>query len=101
MMPSEVKRLKQLEEENRRLKAMVADLALDKQMLQEVLGIADRIEQLHTGLHSAMQMGQQTNDIDCDLLQRSAPGPRPVARGSAPRRRPPRRPPAAPAPGRR
>ena len=33
----EVRRLKQLEEENSRLKRMVADLSLDKQMLQEVL----------------------------------------------------------------
>jgi len=33
----EVRRLKQLEEENRRLKQLVADLTLDKQMLQEVL----------------------------------------------------------------
>jgi putative transposase len=37
MTPSEIKRLKQLEEENRRLKTIVADLTLDKQMLQEVL----------------------------------------------------------------
>ena len=37
MLSSEIRRLKQLEEENRRLKAMVADLSLDKQMLQEVL----------------------------------------------------------------
>ncbi len=36
-MPSEVKRLKQLEEENGRLKRMVADLSLDKAMLQDVL----------------------------------------------------------------
>jgi putative transposase len=35
--PSEVRRLKQLEEENRRLKQMVADLSLDKCMLQDVL----------------------------------------------------------------
>jgi putative transposase len=35
--PGEVRRLKQLEEENRRLKQMVADLSLDKQMLQDVL----------------------------------------------------------------
>jgi putative transposase len=35
--PSEVRRLRQLEEENRRLKQMVADLSLDKHMLQEVL----------------------------------------------------------------
>ena len=34
---SELRRLKQLEEENRRLKRLVADLTLDKQMLQEVL----------------------------------------------------------------
>jgi len=34
---SELRRLKQLEEENRQLKRMVADLSLDKQMLQDVL----------------------------------------------------------------
>ncbi|MES1932222.1 transposase [Salinisphaera shabanensis T35B1] len=34
---SEVRRLKQLEEENGRLKKLVADLSLDKEMLQEVL----------------------------------------------------------------
>ena len=34
---SELKKLKQLEEENSRLKQIVADLALDKQMLQDVL----------------------------------------------------------------
>ncbi|MEC5208825.1 putative transposase [Vogesella perlucida] len=34
---SEFRRLKQLEEENARLKRMVADLSLDKQMLQEVI----------------------------------------------------------------
>jgi putative transposase len=33
----ELRRLKQLEEENRKLKQMVADLSLDKHMLQEVL----------------------------------------------------------------
>ena len=37
LMPSELKKLKQLEEENHRLKRLVADLALDKEMLQEVL----------------------------------------------------------------
>ncbi len=36
-MPSEVRRLKQLEEENARLKRMVADLSLDKDMLQDVI----------------------------------------------------------------
>ena len=34
---SELRRLKQREEENARLKRMVADLSLDKQMLQEVI----------------------------------------------------------------
>ena len=34
---SELKRVRQLEEENRRLKSVVADLTLDKHMLQEVL----------------------------------------------------------------
>jgi putative transposase len=33
----ELRRLKQLEEENRKLKALVADLSLDKVMLQDVL----------------------------------------------------------------
>ncbi|QND86971.1 Transposase [Chromobacterium vaccinii] len=33
----ELRHLKQLEEENARLKRMVADLSLDKQMLQEVI----------------------------------------------------------------
>jgi putative transposase len=34
---SELRRLKMLEEENRRLKKLVADLSLDKVMLQDVL----------------------------------------------------------------
>lgn len=37
LMPSEVKRLKQLEEENTRLRRLVSDLSLDKEMLQEVV----------------------------------------------------------------
>ena len=34
---SELQQLRQLREENRRLKGLVADLTLDKQILQEVL----------------------------------------------------------------
>jgi len=34
---AEIRRLKQLEEENRRLKQLVADLTLDKAMLQDVV----------------------------------------------------------------
>jgi putative transposase len=37
MSVSDAKRLKQLESENRQLKKLVADLSLDKQMLQEVV----------------------------------------------------------------
>ena len=33
----ELRKLRQLEEENRQLKQLVADLSLDKQMLQDVL----------------------------------------------------------------
>jgi putative transposase len=34
---AELRRLKQLEEENRKLKQLVADLSLDKHMLQEAI----------------------------------------------------------------
>lgn len=37
LMPSEMRRLRQLEEENGRLKRIVADLSLDKEMLQDVI----------------------------------------------------------------
>lgn len=37
LMPSDVKRLRQLEEENSKFKRIVADLSLDKAMLQDVL----------------------------------------------------------------
>jgi putative transposase len=37
LLPSEMKRLRQLEDENAKLKRIVADLSLDKAMLQDVL----------------------------------------------------------------
>jgi len=37
MLPSDMKKLKQLEDENAKLKKLVADLSLDKAMLQDVL----------------------------------------------------------------
>ncbi|RDI37024.1 putative transposase [Gluconacetobacter liquefaciens] len=37
LMPSEMKRLEQFEDENAKLKRVVADLSLDKAMLQGVL----------------------------------------------------------------
>jgi putative transposase len=36
-MPSEVRKLRPLEEENARLRRLVAELSLDKVMLQEVI----------------------------------------------------------------
>jgi len=36
-VPSEMKRLRQLEDENGKLKKLVADLSLDRAMLQDVL----------------------------------------------------------------
>lgn len=37
MNPSDVRKMRQLEEENHKLKQLVADLSLDKAMLQDVL----------------------------------------------------------------
>ena len=37
LMPSEMRRLKQIEDENNKLKRLVADLSLDKVMLQDVI----------------------------------------------------------------
>lgn len=37
LLPDEMRRLKQLEDENGKLKKLVADLSLDKAMLQDVL----------------------------------------------------------------
>ena len=37
LLPSEMRRLKQLEDENGRLKKIVADLTLDREMLQDVI----------------------------------------------------------------
>lgn len=37
LMPSEMRRLRDLEDENGRLKRIVADLTLDREMLQDVI----------------------------------------------------------------
>ena len=37
LLPDEMRRLKQLEDENTRLKKIVADLTLDREMLQDVI----------------------------------------------------------------
>ncbi len=38
LLPSEMQRLRQLEEENSKLKRIVADLSLDKEMFEDVIG---------------------------------------------------------------
>ena len=37
MLPTDMKKLRELEDDNRRLKKVVADLSLDKEMLQDVI----------------------------------------------------------------
>ena len=37
LLPAEMRRLKQLEDENSKLKKLVADLSLDREMLQDVI----------------------------------------------------------------
>ena len=37
LLPTEMRRLKQLEDENAKLRKVVADLSLDKEMLQDVI----------------------------------------------------------------
>ncbi len=37
LLPTDMRRLKQLEDENAKLRKVVADLSLDKEMLQDVL----------------------------------------------------------------
>lgn len=37
LMPSEMRRMRELEDENGRLKKIVADLTLDREMLQDVI----------------------------------------------------------------
>lgn len=37
LLPSEMKRLRELEQENARLKKIVADLSRDKEMLQDIV----------------------------------------------------------------
>jgi putative transposase len=49
LLPTEMRRLKQLEEENAKLKKLVADLTLDKEMLQEVIRRKNYGESRHSG----------------------------------------------------
>ena len=62
---SELRRLRQLEEENRQLKRLVADLTLDKQMLQDVLS-NPRLPGLKAGAWSGLTLSRAS----CPRLER-------------------------------
>jgi putative transposase len=62
LMPSEMKRLKVLEEENVRLKRLVANLSLDKEMLQDVIRgkcRADRAREIVGYLQASYQVSER------------------------------------------
>jgi len=63
--PSELRKLRMLEEETRRLKKLVADLSLDKAMLQEVIekNYEGRSEAASHRLHARQLSGQRTSSL--------------------------------------
>ena len=63
LMPSEMKRLRQLEEENGKLKKIVADLSLDKAMLQDVIRRVGRA----VGLSAVIRVDQGSEFVSRDL----------------------------------
>ena len=63
LLPTEMRRLKQLKDENAKLKRIVADLSLDKEMLQEVLERVGRRE----GFPSTIRVDQGTEFVSRDL----------------------------------
>ncbi len=67
LMPSEMRRLKQLEEENVRLKRLVADLSLDKEMLQEV------VRKMYGPLPVCNSIGRSDPVRSCDKITEVLP----------------------------
>jgi putative transposase len=65
--PSELRKLRLLEEETRRLKKLVADLSLDKAMLQEVIekNYEGRSEAPSHRVHEGQLSGQRTSSVPC------------------------------------
>ena len=69
--PSELRKMRQLEEENQKLKRLVADLSLDKAMLQEVL--AKKILRLggvgrsSIGCRTSLASASAAAALPCDL----------------------------------
>jgi len=70
---SELRRLKQLDDENRRLKRLVADLTLDKQMLQREAGPGVRHEGFLPGLRAAGVHGFKASSVDDPPREHSGP----------------------------
>jgi len=63
-----MRRLKQLEEENRKLKQIVADLSLDKQMLQDVLKKAMRPAQKRSAANELIEDSRASVVKVCKLI---------------------------------
>ena len=64
----EMRRLKQLEEENRKLKQIVADLSLDKQMLQDVLKKTLRPAQKRSAANDLIEVYRASVVRVCKLI---------------------------------
>ncbi len=77
---TELRRLRQLEEENQRLKRLVADLSLDKEMLQEVIKKSSEAGSASGGAFSAGGLpyqcptGMRTADAEQNRLPQSLCG---------------------------
>ena len=94
-MPSEMKRLRQLEVENAKLKKLVADLSLNEAMLQDVLTPAVPVNSKRVGMEMKLLVEapnlQRSRKLDRSLLRRGSsfqrvPGSR-RQRESVPRNR--------------
>ncbi len=68
---TELRRLRQLEEENQRLKRLVADLSLDKEMLQEVIKKVLRPAQKRQAVHFLREAYRISVRRGCGLLMQS------------------------------
>lgn len=68
---TEIRRLKQLEYENNRLKQIVADLTFDKQMLQDVLKKCFKVHQLKTLLQTLIDQYKVSTQKACHAVMLS------------------------------
>ena len=84
---AEIRRLRQLEEENRKLKQLVADLSLDKEMLQDVIRKnSEACPEARGGrVPVPLLQGLRAKSLLCDpLLTHKPPVPQPSARAGCP-----------------